>query len=93
MDTGSTDYLIKGNAGQYGFYRVNYDDAGWGKMIKVLKYNHKVFGINSAAANAKTPKRWTTKQSKNKLSPSLMDNSRKKVHTPMFWRCDEGGQS
>eukprot|EP00111_Clytia_hemisphaerica_P020501 TCONS_00060406-protein len=49
VDTGSTDYLIKGNAGQYGFYRVNYDDAGWANMIKVLKYNHKVLAPTDRA--------------------------------------------
>ncbi|XP_066914385.1 glutamyl aminopeptidase-like [Clytia hemisphaerica] len=49
VDTGSTDYLIKGNAGQYGFYRVNYDDAGWANMIKILKYNHKILDVKDRA--------------------------------------------
>jgi len=34
--------VIKGNAGQFGFYRVNYDDQGWKNLMKVLSINHTV---------------------------------------------------
>ena len=34
--------LIKGNAGQFGFYRVNYDDEGWRDIIRILNNSHMV---------------------------------------------------
>lgn len=33
---------IKGNVGQKGFYRVNYDDANWDALANALKTDHKV---------------------------------------------------
>ena len=33
---------IKGNAGQYGFYRVTYDTEGWNDIIKQMNENHTV---------------------------------------------------
>ena len=33
---------IKVNAGQSGFYRVNYDVDNWDKLIRQLNTNHKV---------------------------------------------------
>ena len=38
----STTTIIKGNAGQFGFYRVNYDSDGWENIRKLLMANHKV---------------------------------------------------
>lgn len=37
---------IKGNVGQKGFYRVNYDDINWDVLVNVLKIDYKV-GISS----------------------------------------------
>lgn len=37
---------IKGNVGQKGFYRVNYDDTNWDALANALKTDHKV-GISS----------------------------------------------
>ena len=34
--------LVKGNSGQYGFYRVNYDDYGWKQIISLMNSSHKV---------------------------------------------------
>lgn len=36
---------IKGNIGQTGFYRVNYDDNNWNILVTQLKHNHKVHFI------------------------------------------------
>jgi len=42
VDTRDTEIVIKGNAGQFGFYRVNYDDQGWKNLMRVLSINHTV---------------------------------------------------
>ena len=34
--------MLKGNVGQYGFYRVNYDSQGWTDIIKQMNKNHRV---------------------------------------------------
>lgn len=39
---------IKGNIGQTGFYRVNYDDNNWNILVTRLKHNHKVHFYNGA---------------------------------------------
>ena len=33
---------IKGNVGQKGFYRVNYDDKNWEALANAFKVDHKV---------------------------------------------------
>ena len=33
---------IKGNVGQTGFYRVNYEDKNWDALAEQLQYYHKV---------------------------------------------------
>lgn len=45
----NADIFIKGNAGQYGFFRVNYDTTGWTNIKKALKYNHRVFDVKDRA--------------------------------------------
>ncbi|XP_020619542.1 glutamyl aminopeptidase-like [Orbicella faveolata] len=40
---------IKGNVGQKGFYRVNYDDANWDALANALKTDHKVLNISDRA--------------------------------------------
>ncbi len=42
------DKWIKGNPGQYGFYRVNYDAQGWKDLTSQMKIHHKVSAINQA---------------------------------------------
>merc|ERR1712168_613942 len=37
------DVIIKGNAKQFGFYRVNYDLKMWDKIIMKLRTDHKAF--------------------------------------------------
>ncbi|PFX22374.1 Glutamyl aminopeptidase [Stylophora pistillata] len=37
---------IKGNVGQKGFYRVNYDDKNWDALAEALKTDHKLFNIS-----------------------------------------------
>ena len=39
---------IKMNAGQSGFYRVNYERDNWDKLISQLERDHKVTGIFSS---------------------------------------------
>ncbi|KAL4228484.1 Endoplasmic reticulum aminopeptidase 1 [Mactra antiquata] len=41
---------IKGNSGFYGYYRVNYDDAGWKGLIQQLHKNHSVFSVRERAS-------------------------------------------
>ncbi|XP_065674673.1 aminopeptidase Ey isoform X2 [Hydra vulgaris] len=41
--------LIKGNALQDGFYRVNYDSNGWNNFIEILKSNHTIFDVKDRA--------------------------------------------
>ena len=38
----SKDHFIKGNAGQFAFYRVNYDAAGWSDIINQFNVSHQV---------------------------------------------------
>jgi len=45
----STNVIVKGNAGQYGFYRVNYEVNTWQKFRDVLKKNHKIFDVKDRA--------------------------------------------
>lgn len=40
FDLGKDATWIKFNAGQRGFYRVNYDPEGWDALIHVLHTNH-----------------------------------------------------
>ena len=46
MAAPGSDFFIKGNAGQFGFYRVNYDDEGWKDIINLMNKSHKVLQIN-----------------------------------------------
>jgi len=39
---------LKGNAGQTGFYRVNYEQQQWDQLTDQMDTNHKV-GINAMA--------------------------------------------
>lgn len=40
---------IKGNAGQKGFYRVNYDDQNWDALANAFKNDHKVMNVSDRA--------------------------------------------
>ena len=42
FDIPETSNWIKGNAGMYGYYRVNYDEDNWKKLVSQLHTNHKV---------------------------------------------------
>lgn len=42
----SSKTIIKGNAGQFGFYRVNYDSDGWENIRILMMTNHKVTFIS-----------------------------------------------
>ena len=46
MEAPGNNFLVKGNAGQFGFYRVNYDDEGWRDIINLMNTSHKVLRIN-----------------------------------------------
>lgn len=45
----SSDVIIKGNAGQYGYFRVNYDEKDWRKFISILKTKHVVLDATDRA--------------------------------------------
>jgi len=40
---------IKGNVGQTGFYRVNYEEKNWDALVEQLQYYHKVFNATDRA--------------------------------------------
>lgn len=40
---------VKGNAGMFGYYRVNYDEQNWNKLVSQLHTNHTVFSSSERA--------------------------------------------
>ena len=41
MNVGEDEWIL-GNVEQYGYYRVNYDDANWKSLIQQLRSKHTV---------------------------------------------------
>ena len=42
LDVSDGTKFVKGNFGMFGYYRVNYDEALWQKIIQQLKDDHTV---------------------------------------------------
>lgn len=49
LPNSSPDLIIKGNVGQYGFFRVNYDQQGWKNIKNVLMNDHTKFDATDRA--------------------------------------------